>query len=109
MNTRPTCRVCGKPVPDDRRTLCSKYCVDEYNRRVNRAAYYRRKGMEPPPEKRTAEPKPVRVKLPPGAWFRCVYDGDDNDSVMPHHTYAREAVRDFVLYGARAEWFQVVR
>ena len=108
MNTRPTCRVCGKPVPDDRRTLCSKYCVDEYNRRVNRAAYYRRKGMEPPPEKRTAEPKPVRVKLPPGAWFRCTYDGPDNDSVPAFRTLSREAVRDFVLYGARAEWFQAI-
>ena len=73
MTPPRTCRVCGKPVPDDRRTLCSKYCVDEYNRRVNRAAYYRRMGKTPPPEKRAAEPKPVRVKLPPGAWFQERY------------------------------------
>ena len=107
MNTRPTCRVCGKPVPDDRRTLCSKYCKDEYNRRVNRAAYYRRKGRTPPPEKRK-EAKPVRVKLPPGNWFKCIYDGPDNDSIPPFHTLSRAAVRDFVYHGARAEWFRAV-
>ena len=102
-----TCRVCPAEVPPGRRTLCSKYCEDEYNRRVNRAAYYRRKGKTPPPEKR-AEPKPVRVKLPPGNWFKCIYDGPDNDSIPPFRTLSRAAVRDFVMYGARAEWFQSV-
>ena len=102
-----TCRVCPNEVPPDRRTLCSKYCEDEYNRRVNRAAYYRRKGRTPPPEKR-AEPKPVRVKMPAGNWFKCVYDGDDNDALLPHHIYARAAVREFVLHGANVGWFQAV-
>ena len=104
MTPPRTCRVCGKPVPDDRRTLCSQFCVDEYNRRVNRAAYYRRKGMEPPAKKQEHSP----VKLPPGAWFKCVYDGPENDSILPHHTYAREAVRDFVMYGASVRWFRPV-
>ena len=46
--------------------------------------------------------------MPRGEWFKCTYDDPDNDSIPPFRTLSRAAVRDFVMYGARAEWFQSV-
>lgn len=100
------CRICGNAVPVGRRTICSKACEAEYNRRCNRAGHYRRKGQDVPEKKRVHAPP---VALPAGNAFRCIYDGPDNDTIPAFHIMSREAVRDFVGYGAPVDWFEVVR